>query len=167
MQPYLLIDIDGVLCPYGTGRRHAREGYQWITLGMTTVQWSPAHRLALARLGDTFRLHWATGWEAHANYYFAPLYDLPPLPYISYGNEYFGPGASYTFKLPYIAEWASKRPDTPIAWIDDDIHDDAMEWAAERRIAGTPTLFMRIAPHVGLTDDDVEELLTWGREHSG
>ena len=42
--------------------------------------------------------------------------------------------------------------DRPLAWVDDELYDDAQLWAQARR---APTLLMRTQPSVGLSRADV------------
>ena len=47
----------------------------------------------------------------------------------------------------------------PLAWIDDDLEPDALEWAARRTREGTNTLMVRPDGDVGLTSKHVDRLL--------
>ena len=51
-----------------------------------------------------------------------------------------------------------------MAWIDDAHDDDCHAWADERP---GPTLLVATDPAVGITDEHVETLLSWGRAASG
>lgn len=51
-----------------------------------------------------------------------------------------------TWKLPDVRRFVGDRP---VAWIDDDLWEDAFEWAEERSSA---TLLIRVAPHRALPE---------------
>ena len=52
-----------------------------------------------------------------------------------------------TRKLGAIQAFAGSRP---VAWVDDEFYEDAMVWADGR---AHPTLLVRPAPYVGLTEE--------------
>ena len=72
-RPLLLIDVDGVLCPFGS---HCPEGYR-LTEDGPRVWVSERNARWLAELSGYFELVWATMWEHRANAVIAPLYGLP------------------------------------------------------------------------------------------
>lgn len=158
MKPFLLLDIDGCLCPYGDG-----EGLERIFLGDLWIWMDPSNMDRLARLAQSFALIWATAWEHEANDELGPLYGLGPLPVIEFGakrleGRILVPRTTDgydTWKLPWILSWVGQHPNRPIAWIDDDLGDDAFAWADDRE---TPTILVRTTPSIGLTDKDVEQL---------
>lgn len=155
-RPYLLIDVDGVLNPFGAVvvpdgfSRHELMGYEvWL---------SSRHGSWLNRLATWFDLAWATTWEHHASALIAPQLGLPEdLPVIEFHR-----GSAYqTWKLPAVEEFVGDRP---AAWIDDDLWTDAFTWA-ERRHA--PTLLIRTTPSLGMTEQDMVRLERFGREQVG
>jgi hypothetical protein len=69
-------------------------------------------------------------------------------------------------EAPGIDRWA-RQTTRPIAWVDDDLGSDAREWAERRSESVAPTLLVPTDPSDGLTDDEVEELLSWAGSLSG
>ena len=100
---------------------------------------------------------WATGWEHHANEVLAPVFGLPPLPYICFDEE---AAPHEGWKLPSIRRYVGNHP---FVWIDDDTSAEAHRWA-ERRSA--PTLLLDIGADCGLGEFDVERLLAFAAETS-
>jgi hypothetical protein len=108
----------------------------------------------LVRLGETYELVWATGWEERANEHLPHLLGL--------GRDYptllfdFAPQwGSAHWKVSAIERYAAGRP---AAWIDDNFNEACRSWAAARE---APTLLVATDPAVGLTDDHVVELERW------
>jgi hypothetical protein len=76
IRPYLLIDVDGVLNPFGSGVRP--EGFSRHQLiGYDEVWLSPRHGQWLNQLATWFDLVWATTWEHDAPRLIAPILKLP------------------------------------------------------------------------------------------
>lgn len=148
MKPLLLLDIDGVFSPFGAG---PPPGYQRTQLGDYEVVWNPLHVEWLAELAALFDFVWATTWEHDANQALSPILGLPELPVIEFER-----GTGDTWKLPSVREFVDHRV---MAWIDDDLYLDAFAWAKER---AEPTLLVRTRSSVGMTRDDVEELMSFG-----
>jgi len=146
-KPYLLLDVGGVLTPYGAG---LPAGYSERQIGGFWVVWSDAHAQRLARLTGSFELVWATTWEQHANTALAPALNLAPLPVITFTR-----GSTATRKLQSVTEFVGRRA---AAWIDDDLYEDAYEWAAMRNET-VPTLLVQTTPSIGFTDAHVDTLL--------
>lgn len=150
VRPLLLLDVDGVLSPAGQSLppgyvRHATSRYD--------VAVSPKHAVWLAELLELFDPVWATTWEEQAQPIFGQLLNLPPMPHITFDRL----SEDGTRKLVDVAEYVGSRS---IAWVDDELYEDAFAWA-ERRSA--PTLLVRTRSGVGLCERDVEALIAFGR----
>jgi hypothetical protein len=108
-------------------------------------------------LAERFELVWATGWEERANEYLPHLLELPfrELPYLTFGGRaMFG---TAHWKLDAIERHAGDRP---LAWIDDSIDEECLDWARRRE---APTLIVQTDSPVGITDEHVDELERWAR----
>src|SRR3954453_7964960 len=110
----------------------------------------------LERLGKTYELVWASGWEDRANDHLPGILGLPELPYLTFdGRARFG---TAHWKLEALDEYARKRP---LAWIDDSLDPSCHEWAEQRP---APTLPVPTEPDVGLLDVHVEAIEQWARD---
>lgn len=156
-RPILAVDVDGVISPFGFDKP-PDHGVRFVLVDrmMHCISLGAGERLR--RLGELYELVWATGWEEKANRHLAGLFELPELPYLTFGGKArFG---SAHWKLGPLAEYAQGRA---LAWIDDSFDEGCYEWARERE---EPTLLVPIEPHVGLDEVQVEALTAWagGRE---
>jgi len=160
MRPALLLDVDGVLCPFGG---ECPEGYARHEFG--DGEWVYAARangVRLSRLRKTFDLIWCTAWEHRANERLLDLHDLAnPLPVIEFPHaEVFTkpePRHRGHWKLPWIDDWAGYRP---FVWFDDEIDADTTNWA-DRRSLTAATLALQIPFQTGLCDDHVVIAEEW------
>ncbi len=159
MKPVLFVDVDGVLSLFGFDPAGELPGpFHWIDGIAHCIP--PASGPLLVRLAESFELVWATGWEEKANEYLPQILDLPfrDLPSLTFdGRARFG---SSHWKVEAIDEYARGRP---AAWIDDNMDDSVLLWQRGRK---APTLLVETKPATGITDDHVEQLLAWAREHT-
>ncbi len=152
--PALLLDVDGVLNPYGTGK--CPDGFTEHDLfpGEEPVRLCLAHGEWISELRRVFDVAWATAWNDDANRLLAPLLGIAALPVVTMPSPPFQPRD----KVPPIARFAGQRP---AVWIDDLHPAEAWTWSAGRP---EPTLLIRVAPAIGLTRQAVDQALTWARQ---
>lgn len=156
-RPVLAVDVDGVISLFGfegpldevPGRFHLIDGIaHCISDGAGPM---------LLRLAEVYELVWATGWEERANDYLPRILGLPEeLPALRFdGRARFG---TAHWKLDAISEYAAERP---LAWIDDSLDETCHAWAADRQ---APTLLVPTESAIGITEAQVEALLSWARD---
>lgn len=152
-RPYLLIDIDGVLSPFGASIKPPGFRHFARVDGEFDLWLNPASRDLLVRMQAWFDLVWATTWEHKANSLVAPLLGLPQLPVIEFGKDHL----AETPKLPDVQRFVGTRP---CAWIDDMLHLDAFRWADARQ---PRTLLLKTSASVGITPVHEQQLEGFGR----
>ena len=158
--PKLLLDVDGVLSPFSPinsieeiNNPQTPEGF-WTPSEFPWISVSDKNIERIKRLSESFELIWCTGWLDRANDVISPLHHLPDLPVVPV--DYCASGCHW--KINAIEEFVGSEP---FAFIDDEITRDAIEWAKKRTDEGSPTLFVRTNPVIGMTDEHVERLLSW------
>jgi hypothetical protein len=149
VRPLLLLDVDGVLLPVGGS---VPRGFVRHRTGRYDVVISQVHGVWLRSLKPLFELAWVTTWGASASEVFGTLLDLPNMSAVALGNM----PRDGTRKLAAVSAFVG---DEPFAWVDDELYDDAFEWAARR---AEPTLLVRTSPTVGLREADIETLRVFG-----
>lgn len=155
--PLLFIDVDGVLSTYGfAGEDADPRNLRMVDGILHHIRREMGPRI-LAVLPH-FESLWATGWGERANEHLVFMLGLPgELEVVDFAVAASTDGSGH-WKLDSLTERAGTRP---AAWIDDG-HNEACEtWAATR---DAPTLLISTDPHVGLTDEHVEQLVEWAAE---
>ncbi len=160
-KPLLLLDVDGVLCPFGCST--PPEGYS-RNPGNPWVWYSAENGRRLRELEDRFDIVWATMWEHDANDVIAPLHGLGQYPVIMFSTRPMDWGDAgdlefNTYKLPSVMEFIGDRP---FAWVDDHLWEDAFYWA-EQRDKEIPSLLIRPQPYEGITEDTFEQLTEFAK----
>jgi hypothetical protein len=155
-RPLLLIDVDGVVCPYADELVDpAAAGLERATVGYSQVWLSRDVAEHLHHLGELFQLVWCTAWEDHAAEFLAPLLGLPAMPVIRFDETIM---EECHWKWPAIEAFAGDRA---FAWIDDEIGRDDLARARKRSV---PTLLVRVEGTHGLHDVHVEQLERFAQE---
>jgi hypothetical protein len=149
-RPLLLVDVDGVVCPYAVELADpAAAGLAPATVGYTPVWLSAGIRQHLTRLTELYQLVWCTAWEDRAAEFLAPFLGLPPLPVIRFEEPAEEDGH---WKWPAIEAFVGDRP---FAWIDDELGRADLA-RADRR--SSPTMLVQIEGAYGLHAAHVEQL---------
>jgi hypothetical protein len=152
--PLLLIDVDGVISLFGFDHADPPDGRYQLVDGITHFLSASAGE-HLRRLSDAFELAWCTGWEEKANEYLPLALGLAgPLPHVVFEPD--GRPSQAHWKLGAIDLHVGAA--RPLAWIDDAHDERCRDWATARP---GPTLLITTDPAVGLTDAEVDQLLTW------
>jgi hypothetical protein len=152
-RPLLLLDVDGVINPYGTPLPPAGYGEHHLFPGEEPVRVNPAHGAWITEAGAVLDIAWATSWNDDANRLLAPLLHIAALPVVTMPAPPFDPGA----KVPLIAAYAQHRP---AAWIDDLHTRQAHQWLEERT---SPTLLVTTDPAIGLTRECIDRDSAWAK----
>lgn len=150
-RPLLLLDVDGVLNPYGGECPAGFTEHVLFPDEIEPVRVCVDHGEWIADLAGVYEVVWATAWGEEANRLLAPLLGVPRLPVVPFPQVPF----SADLKVPAIDALAGDRP---AAWIDDMLGPAAYDWAA-RRVA--PTLLLPVDPLVGWNRQIVERALEW------
>jgi hypothetical protein len=159
--PVLAIDIDGVISLFGFDHGEPGRGAPKKAPGEFHLIDGMLHCIALEtgprlkKLGKTYELVWASGWEDRANDHLPGILGVPELPYLTFdGRARFG---TAHWKLEALDEYAGSRP---LAWIDDSLDDSCHDWANQRK---APTLLVPTESDVGLLDVHVEAIEGWAK----
>jgi hypothetical protein len=125
-RPFLLVDIDGVLNPWGPDEPEGLHGAQPVPEGDEPLRLAAIHGESPRELSAPFDLAWATAWGSSVNTLLGPTLGLPELPAVAMPPAPFPPED----KIPAIAEFVGARP---VAWVDDAVDDAAQRWAKDAR----------------------------------
>lgn len=158
-KPVLFVDVDGVISVFGfpdgappPGRIHNVDG-TFHCIGEACGGY-------FRRLAGHYELVWATGWEDRANDHLPWILGLEgPWPTLSFDERPMWGTAHW--KLAPIERYAAGRP---AAWIDDNLSEECVEWAARRE---APTLLVHTDPAVGITPEHVDLLVDWADRQAG
>ena len=147
----LLLDVDGVLNPYGAECPAGFTEHVLFPDEIDPVRVCLDHGAWIAELAGAYEVVWATGWGEEANRLLGPLLGIPRLPVLPFPQVPF----SADLKVPAIDALAGDRP---AAWIDDMLGPVAYDWADHRP---APTLLLPADPAIGLTRELVDHALAW------
>lgn len=102
-------------------------------------------------LNPAVMMVWASNW-LEDTVSVSELFNLPEFPYIL-----LGPDSSHaTWKLPSVDAYLKQyHPNEPVIWLDDELEEDAYEWAAKRG----NTLLVKVDPRVGWIEPQHYEML--------
>ena len=157
-KPVLLVDVDGVLNPYGFDQPPSGfTPYRFFPEDDDPVLLAELHGVWLRELSHVFDMVWASAWGEEANRFIAPLFRLPKWPTIPFPPIPFDPAQ----KVPAIDLFVGDRV---CAWVEDKMTKEAFDWAAKRAV---PTLLVDVEPSIGLTREMTEQLLEWGTPPCG
>lgn len=163
MLPLLLLDVDGVLCPFGRGVPSlSQDKYPGFTFcADRNVYVSQANAERIVRLQDSFAVHWCTGWDEAANEIIGPLHGFRHFPVCRTLTDAVDLAQPIHWKLGAIEDYVGYRP---YAFVDDHINDYGIQYGQERTARGIPTLWMPTRSDEGLTDEHVQSLEAWASE---
>jgi hypothetical protein len=155
-QPYLLLDIDGVISLFGFDAHDPPAGRYQLVDGivhfLSTTVAGFVHELA-----GSFELVWCSGWEEKADEVLPGVLGVPAgLAHLTFRRS-DGPTERH-WKLAAIEALAGPR--RPVAWVDDAFDDSCHAWATERP---GPTRLVQTDPAVGLTREQTADLVAWGQ----
>jgi hypothetical protein len=155
-RPCLLLDVDGVLNPFGIGA--VPDGYVEHRLfdGEEPVLVNGRHGDWICELAEVFDVAWVSAWGEQANRLLAPRLRMRPLPVVPLPPAPFPPEA----KVPAVAAFVARRP---AVWIDDALTPAAEAWASSREV---PTMLVPVDPRRGWTREHVDLALQWQNELS-
>lgn len=129
------------------------SGYERAEINGYEVVFSAAHAQWLLELHGAYDLTWATTWGERANHSLGPVLGLPTLPVIEIVKDRTAP----TAKLASVVEHVGLRD---VAWIDDELYEDARVWADART---GRTLLIRTSGYVGMTPDHFASLVAFAK----
>lgn len=189
MKPVLLLDIDGVIAPFGGGHAdlvvqykepedEAKLTHLEHNVGMYALYIRRDLPQIMRELRPHFTLMWGTAWGVdEANRHMNPILEFEdPLEGVEYRGSIPGivemkmsgwswePGKMPdTWKLPWIQQFAAEDG-RPLVFIDDEIVQDGLDWAETRTAEGIPTLLIPTNHTIGWTDDHLPQLIEWAEE---
>ena len=171
--PLLLVDVDGVLNavvapPFATLKAGGTSSGVFeaeFTARNFPIRVPVGTREQIAELQSLFECVWATTWEDNAAEHLSPVLGFgADWPVIRFHDDFPDAG---TWKLPAVQRFAElpENQSRALAWIDDDLQPDALEWTAHRTRAGVHTLMVRPEANVGFTSRHFQRLLAFHADH--
>lgn len=158
MKPLLLVDVDGVLNPFGSPGPGFRR-YRCTVDGVGyTVHLNSRHGVRLLELAllTGAELAWATTWEHHANEWIAPRVGLPELPVVPLGPD-DGSELGEMFKTRHVGAYVGDRP---FVWFDDQVRWEDEKYLRECQ-GLSDFLLIPIEPNRGLTSEHLVAARDW------
>lgn len=156
-KPLLFIDVDGVISTYDFGAEDLDPRHLHMVDGILHhIRAEKADRIKT--LLPHFDNVWATGWGERANEHLVFILGMPEeLEVVEFAVTPSTDGSGH-WKLDALTEFSGSRP---AAWIDDGHNEACAAWAAER---DAPTLLVSTDPFIGVTDEQVAELIDWAAQ---
>ena len=173
MSPLLLLDVDGVLNV--SVPRPERRRWEWLGWTGGWMIWvSRGTTYRVASLAREFDIVWCTAWneDAHGlgvNLGWESRVRGFPFPVLDTSTAQEGPlldasGARTCWKIPAVRAWSDRNAQgRALAWLDDDLAADAVEWADARNASGAPTRLVPCDESRGLGTHQTSDLLSWAR----
>ena len=161
MKPIAFVDIDGVLNRFGTSVNNQDRDSLFVTSATSRGKAWPmllSHRdkRRLESLEPDFELAWGTTWEHEAHNVGSQI-GLPdfPIKALTLLNEFS--------KIPGVVRAANGRP---FIWFEDMYTTrDLLDYVKDRPGQIHPrSIIITTNSRIGLTDDHVEQALTWINE---